>query len=245
MGDPDQPGPQRPAVGLAAGAIEVAVGLQEGLLGEVLGVVLVADPVVGVGVDVAQVGPVEVLEGAVELRLGGRLEVGRLDVLRAALTAKPSGAARSGRPPGSLDPAQAGDPVVGVDLPADQRRQPAERLGRAAGGGDRLGQQRHRVEALRGLADQRRDLRPPGCPCRAARRRGGCARSGPSSSRSGRRRRPARRRSRARPRGRSRSRCTRARPRRRRSRRRSARAARRRRRPARRRSSPRPPSRPR
>ena len=40
---------------LALRALEVPVGLQEGLLGEVLGVVVVADPVVRVGVDVAQV----------------------------------------------------------------------------------------------------------------------------------------------------------------------------------------------
>ena len=44
MGDPDQPRPQRPAVGLAPRAVEVAVGLQEGLLGQVLGVVVVARP---------------------------------------------------------------------------------------------------------------------------------------------------------------------------------------------------------
>jgi hypothetical protein len=37
----------------------VAVGLKEGLLGEVLGVVVVADPVVGLAVDVAQVRLVE------------------------------------------------------------------------------------------------------------------------------------------------------------------------------------------
>ena len=62
-------GPQRPAVGLAQRALEVPVGLQEGLLGEVLGVVVVADPVVAVGVDVAQVAAVELGEASVELRL--------------------------------------------------------------------------------------------------------------------------------------------------------------------------------
>src|SRR3712207_8618457 len=41
-------------------------------LREVLGVVVVSDPVVRIGVDVAQVRPVEVLEGAVQLRLRGR-----------------------------------------------------------------------------------------------------------------------------------------------------------------------------
>ena len=69
MRDADQPRAQRPAVGLAQRPLEVAVGLQEGLLGQVLGVVMVADPVVGVGVDVAQVRPVELGELRVELGL--------------------------------------------------------------------------------------------------------------------------------------------------------------------------------
>jgi hypothetical protein len=70
VGDADEPGAQRAAVGLTPRALEVAVGLQEGLLGDVLGVVVVADPVIGVGVDVAKVVAVEALEGAVELGLG-------------------------------------------------------------------------------------------------------------------------------------------------------------------------------
>ncbi len=121
MGDANQPGPQRPAVGLATGAVEVPVGLQKGLLGEVLGVVLVADPVVGVGVDVAQVSPVEVLEGAVELRLGGRVEAGRLDVLLGRAHA--ASLLPSGGLPRALDPSQSGNPGLGVDLAADQRGQ--------------------------------------------------------------------------------------------------------------------------
>ena len=56
VGDADQPRPQRPALRLALRALEVPVGLQEGLLGQVLGVVVVAHPVVRVPVDVAQVG---------------------------------------------------------------------------------------------------------------------------------------------------------------------------------------------
>src|SRR5215208_5399422 len=72
VGDADQPGPQRPAVRLALGAVEVPVGLQKGLLGEVLGVVVIAHPVVGVGVDVAQVCPVQLREVAVEAFLVGR-----------------------------------------------------------------------------------------------------------------------------------------------------------------------------
>ena len=51
-------------------ALEVPVGLQEGLLGQVLGVVMVADAVVGVAVHVAQMRPVEIGELGVELRLG-------------------------------------------------------------------------------------------------------------------------------------------------------------------------------
>jgi hypothetical protein len=53
VSDPDQPRTQRPPVRLAARAFEVSVSLEKGLLGEVLGVVMVAHPVVGVGVDVA------------------------------------------------------------------------------------------------------------------------------------------------------------------------------------------------
>src|SRR5680860_1411303 len=148
----------------------MAVGLQEGLLGQVLRVVLVADPVVGVGVDVLEVVAVERFEGAVELRLGGRVEAGRLDVLLGGAHARSLEAAWRGgcesrrllaRP---LDQAQAGDPGLGVDLAADQRRKPVQRLGRAARRGEGRRQQRHRVEALGGLADQGRDLsrrRPP------------------------------------------------------------------------------------
>ena len=59
VGDPDQPWPQGPPVGLALGALEVAVGLQERLLGQVLGIVVVSHAIVGVAVDVAQMGAVE------------------------------------------------------------------------------------------------------------------------------------------------------------------------------------------
>jgi hypothetical protein len=69
VGDADQPRPQRPPVRLAPGALEVPVGLEKRLLGEVLGVVVVADSVVGVGVHVAQVRAVELRELAVELDL--------------------------------------------------------------------------------------------------------------------------------------------------------------------------------
>ena len=60
VGDADQPRAQRPAVGLALRALEVAVGLQERLLGQVLRVVVIADAVVRVAVHVAQVRPVEI-----------------------------------------------------------------------------------------------------------------------------------------------------------------------------------------
>ena len=57
---------QRPPVGLPLGALEVAVGLQERLLGDVLGVVVVAEAVVEVAVDVAKVRAVELAELRVE-----------------------------------------------------------------------------------------------------------------------------------------------------------------------------------
>jgi hypothetical protein len=53
VGDANQPRAQRAAARLPLGALEVPVGLQERLLREVLGVVMVADPVVRVRVDVA------------------------------------------------------------------------------------------------------------------------------------------------------------------------------------------------
>ena len=70
VGDTDQPWAQRPPVRLALGALEMTVGLQEGLLGEVLRVVMVADPIVGVAVDVAQMSAIQLGELGVELRLG-------------------------------------------------------------------------------------------------------------------------------------------------------------------------------
>ena len=50
-------------------ALEVPVGLQKRLLGQVLGVVMVADPVVAVGVDVPQVRLVQLRKAPVELGL--------------------------------------------------------------------------------------------------------------------------------------------------------------------------------
>jgi hypothetical protein len=47
----------------------VAVCLQERLLGEILGVVVVADAVVAVGVDVAEMRAIQIGEKRVELRL--------------------------------------------------------------------------------------------------------------------------------------------------------------------------------
>src|SRR3954454_13434203 len=64
--DPDQPRPERPAVRLALRPVEVTVGLEERLLRQVLGVVVVARAVVAVAVDVAQVGAVQLAEVAVE-----------------------------------------------------------------------------------------------------------------------------------------------------------------------------------
>src|SRR5947207_14545490 len=82
--DADQPRPKRPAARLALRALEVPVGLEERLLREVLGVVVVARAVVAVAVDVAQVCAVQVAELAVEpglVRHGGHawsLPPGRL-----------------------------------------------------------------------------------------------------------------------------------------------------------------------
>ena len=69
VGDADEPRPQRPPLGLLLGAPEVAVGLQEGLLREVLGIVMVPHPVVRVGVHVAQVVAIQRGERVVELGL--------------------------------------------------------------------------------------------------------------------------------------------------------------------------------
>src|SRR3954470_14087834 len=64
--DPDQPRAERPAMRLALRPVEVAVGLEERLLRQVLGVVVVARAVVAVAVDVARVGAVQLAEVAVE-----------------------------------------------------------------------------------------------------------------------------------------------------------------------------------
>src|SRR3954470_4304655 len=69
VGDADEPRSQWPAVALLHRPLEVAVGLQERLLRQVLGVVVVAHPVVGVRVDILQMGPVELRERLVELGL--------------------------------------------------------------------------------------------------------------------------------------------------------------------------------
>src|SRR5262245_16047583 len=67
--DADQPWPQRATVRLPQRPLVVAIGLQEGLLGQVLGVVVVAHSVVRVGVDVPQVLPVKLRELPIELGL--------------------------------------------------------------------------------------------------------------------------------------------------------------------------------
>src|ERR1019366_5915835 len=76
VGDADQPRAQRPSVRFALCALEMPVGLQERLLGQVLGVVVIAHAVVGIAVDVAQMRAVEVRELGIELclwLLGGLL----------------------------------------------------------------------------------------------------------------------------------------------------------------------------
>src|SRR5215204_5583043 len=67
--DTDEPRSQRAAVRLPPRPLEVPVRLEEGLFRDVLGVVVVADPVVGVGVDVSQMIAIKLLEGTVELGL--------------------------------------------------------------------------------------------------------------------------------------------------------------------------------
>ncbi len=99
VSDPDQPRPQRPPVGLAQRALEVPVGLQERLLGEVLGVVVVADPVVGVAVDVAQMRAVELGEVRVEPALSASSSTSRSSLLTAV--SQPRQAALSSRSPRS------------------------------------------------------------------------------------------------------------------------------------------------
>ena len=87
MGDANQPWTQRPPVGFPLSPLEVAIGLQEGLLCEVLGVVMVANAVIGVAVDVAQVCLVQLGELGIELRL--RL---RLGLVAHSLHTTPAGA---------------------------------------------------------------------------------------------------------------------------------------------------------
>src|SRR5205823_3206188 len=70
VSDADQPRAQRASVRFALGPLEVAVCLQECLLRQVLGIVVVSDAVVGVAVHVSEVSPVELRELGVELRLG-------------------------------------------------------------------------------------------------------------------------------------------------------------------------------
>src|SRR5204862_1252560 len=76
----EAPRAQRAAVRLPPGALEVPIGLEKGLLGDVLRVVVVPDPVVRVRVHVTEVVAVEVLERAVELGL--RLPAGRRNLFR-------------------------------------------------------------------------------------------------------------------------------------------------------------------
>ena len=67
--DPDQPGPERPSVRFLAGPRKMPVGLQKCLLGQVLGVVMVADPVVRVRIDIPEMIAVELLEFAIDFGL--------------------------------------------------------------------------------------------------------------------------------------------------------------------------------
>ena len=221
--DPDQPRPQRAPLRLALRALEVPVGLQERLLREVLGVVVVAHPVVRVRVDVAQVRLVERGELGVEARLGRGFRPPCIAGYAARTFCGRFGRrSRRGERLG---------PLRRVELALDHAGQPAQRRRVDAGGLHALGEQRHARDGLGGLAERRVDVL--GRHALGEHLAGAAvARAlGHARWRRGRRRRPGRRTSRARsPRGgrARRSRRTPCRPRRR------PRWARRRRRPRRR-----------
>ena len=191
VGDADQPGPQRPAVRLALRPLEVAVGLEEGLLGEVLGVVVVPDAVVRVAVDVAQMRAVEL--GEVRGRAAacplvastarslprGRPQAARLRRARAPARSVSSHCVGRGRAPSST--------------PREARWSPARRCPRARAAS---AEQRHGGERLGGLAEDRRRPGRRARPAPAARPRGGCGCARRARWPRGRPRRPARRRSR-------------------------------------------------
>ena len=155
---------------LALRALEVPVGLQERLLGEVLGVVVVADPVVRVRVDVAQVRPVELGEVARRAR---------------ALSAWPSAIASEPTPPTrpsagasgaasarSSDCASSARARRALDHAGQAVERPARRRRRCC---TRVGEQRHacrRASAVWPSAGA--DLAGGHARGRAARRRGGC-----------------------------------------------------------------------
>ena len=173
-------------------ALEVPVGLQERLLGQVLGVVVVAHPVVRVRVDVAQVRPVELAEVGVELapcrRAAAAIAARSLPRGYAALRLRGpacgAGAARSATrssASGSTRPSMMpGQPVEHGRVDA---RVAAARSASSGTAADRLGGLAERGADLVG----RHALRP------AARRRGGCASPRPARWRRGRPRRPGRR----------------------------------------------------
>ena len=173
----------------AARALEVAVGLEERLLGQVLGVVVVADAVVGVAVDVAQVRPVELAERAVELELRGDLVHART-YPRLTSRRPPAGQASAERRAHARHPTRR------------RSTRPSTRSASAARGGAR--RPRRAVEAAH---EQRKRCRaprpsPPSSAAdlgrgarrrRAARRRGGCGCAARSRWPRGRRRRRGRR----------------------------------------------------
>ena len=154
VGDADQPRPQRPPLRLALRALEVPVGLQERLLREVLGVVVVAHPVVRVRVDVAQMRLVERREVRVEARLGrGRVLRCRGHAWEATRRGPSVGASGAGRGAVS-DSVQ----LRGLDLALDDAGQPAQRGRVDAGRLHALGEQRHARDGLGGLAERGVDV---------------------------------------------------------------------------------------
>ena len=177
--------------GLALRALEVAVGLEEGLLGEVLGVVVVADPVVGVAVDVAQMRAVELGEVAVESLLVGDFAPPHRSLL-------PRAAARLRRraPPGAAR-------VRTLSSHCSARCVAVERRGAGRRSTGASMPSRSNAAPSSGTVSSASAVRPSAprfsgghAARRAARRRGGCGCRRRAPWRRGRRRRPGRRRSR-------------------------------------------------
>src|ERR671910_584081 len=148
--DADQPRPERPPGRLALGALEVAVSLEEGLLREVFRVVVIAHPVVGVGVDVAEMRLVEIGEVAVEPLLVGHC-------LHSARSLPPR-LRRVGTAPGRSCGADALEPLIGRGVAVEHAAQAGGHRGVDALALERARQERDGRQRLRRLVQRRLDL---------------------------------------------------------------------------------------